>query len=68
MRDLSLRPCLSPNYPVTFPARSWPRFAVPFYSAGRQRVLVPRGARVIGTASAVQGQDQERLAVSLSIG
>ena len=25
MRDLFLRPSLSPNYPVTFPARSWPR-------------------------------------------
>ena len=64
MRDLSLRPCLSPNYPVTSPARSWPRLSVPFYSADSQRILVPRGARVIGTASAVQGQDQERLAVS----
>ena len=47
-----------------FPGPVLAQVAVPFYSAGRQRVLVPRGARVIGTASAVQGQDQERLAVS----
>ena len=38
--------------------------SVPFYSANRQRVLVPRGARVIGTARAVSHQDQSRLAVS----
>ena len=38
--------------------------SVPFYSADRQRVLVPRGARVIGTAQAVANQDQSRLAVS----
>ena len=38
--------------------------SVPFYSADRQRVLVPRGARVIGTARAVANQDQSRLAVS----
>ena len=37
--------------------------AVPFYSADRQRIVIPRGARVIGSASAVAGQDQERLAV-----
>ena len=47
-----------------FPGPALAQVAVPFYSADRQRVLVPRGARVIGTASAVQGQDQERLAVS----
>ena len=47
-----------------FPGSVLAQVAVPFYSADRQRVLVPRGARVIGTASAVQGQDQERLAVS----
>ena len=47
-----------------FPGPVLAQVAVPFYSADRQRVLVPRGARVIGTASAVQGQDQERLAVS----
>ena len=38
--------------------------SVPFYSADRQRVLVPRGARVIGTARAVSHPDQSRLAVS----
>ena len=38
--------------------------SVPFYSADRQRILVPRGARVIGTAQAVMNQDQSRLAVS----
>ena len=47
-----------------FPGPILAQVAVPFYSADRQRVLVPRGARVIGTASAVLGQDQERLAVS----
>ena len=38
--------------------------SVPFYSADRQHILVPRGARVIGTAQAVANQDQSRLAVS----
>ena len=38
--------------------------SVPFYSADRQRILVPRGARIIGTAQAVSNQDQTRLAVS----
>ena len=38
--------------------------SVPFYSADRQRILVPRGARVIGTAQAVANQDQARLVVS----
>ena len=47
-----------------FPGPALAQVAVPFYSADRQRVLVPRGARLIGTAAAVQGQDQERLAVS----
>ena len=47
-----------------FPGPVLAQVAVPFYSADRQRVLVPRGTRVIGTASAVIGQDQERLAVS----
>ena len=37
--------------------------AIPFYSADRQRILVPRGTRVIGTAQAVGNQDQSRLAV-----
>ena len=42
-----------------FPGPVLAQVAVPFYSADRQRVLVPRGARVIGTASAVLGRDQE---------
>ena len=37
--------------------------AVPFYSADRQRILVPRGTRIIGTAQAVTNQDQSRLGV-----
>lgn len=37
--------------------------AIPFYSADRQRILVPRGARLLGTAEAVRQQDQGRLAV-----
>ena len=37
--------------------------SVPFYSADRQRILVPRGARVIGTAQAVANQNQSRLGV-----
>ena len=37
--------------------------SIPFYSADRQRILVPRGARVIGTAQAVANQDQSRLGV-----
>ena len=37
--------------------------AIPFYSADRQRILVPRGARFLGTAQAVEQQDQGRLAV-----
>jgi len=34
------------------------------YSADRRRVLIPRGARVVGTARAVETQDQSRLAVA----
>ena len=37
--------------------------AIPFYSADRQRILVPRGARLLGSAQAVRHQDQSRLAV-----
>ena len=46
-----------------FPAPVLAQVAVPFYSADRQRILIPRGSRAIGTAAAVTGQDQERLAV-----
>ena len=38
--------------------------SAPLYSADRKRVLIPRGARVVGTAQAVETQDQSRLAVS----
>ena len=46
-----------------FPAPVLAQVAVPFYSADRQRILIPRGSRAVGTAAAVTGQDQERLAV-----
>ena len=38
--------------------------SVPFYSADRQRILIPRGSRVVGTSQSVTNQDQSRLAVS----
>ena len=47
-----------------FPGPVLANVSVPFYSADRQRVLVPRGARVVGTVAAVSGADQERLAVA----
>ena len=47
-----------------FPGPVLAMVSVPFYSADRQRVLIPRGARVVGTAQAVQDQDQSRLAVA----
>lgn len=37
--------------------------SVPFHSADRQRVLVPRGTRAVGSAQAVGHRDQGRLAV-----
>ena len=46
-----------------FPGPVLASVAVPFYSADRQRIVIPRGARIIGSASAVAGQDQARLAV-----
>ncbi len=46
-----------------FPAPVLAQVSVPFYSADRRRILIPRGSRAIGTAAAVTGQDQERLAV-----
>ena len=46
-----------------FPGPVIAAVAVPVYSADRQRVVIPRGARLVGAASAVLGQDQERLAV-----
>lgn len=47
-----------------FPGPVLAMVSVPLYSADRQRVLIPRGARVVGTAQAVQHQDQGRLAVA----
>ena len=47
-----------------FPGPVLAQVSVPFYSRDRQRVLIPRGSRVIGTAQAVIHQDQSRLAVS----
>ena len=46
-----------------FPGPVLASISVPFYSADRQRILVPRGARAIGTATAIAGMDQERLFV-----
>ena len=46
-----------------FPGPVLAAVSVPFYSADRQRILVPRGTRVIGTAAAVTSQDQSRLVV-----
>ena len=47
-----------------FPGPVLAMVSVPLYSADRQRVLVPRGARVVGTARAVANRDQSRLAVA----
>ena len=47
-----------------FPGPVLAQVSVPFYSRDRQRILIPRGSRAIGTASAVAHQDQSRLAVS----
>ena len=47
-----------------FPGPVLANVSVPFYSADRQRILIPRGARVVGTVGAVSGADQERLAVA----
>ena len=47
-----------------FPGPVLAMVSVPLYSADRQRVLVPRGARVVGTAQAVRDRDQSGLAVA----
>ena len=47
-----------------FPGPVLAMVSVPFYSADRQRVLIPRGTRVVGMARAVQDPDQSRLAVA----
>ena len=46
-----------------FPGPVLAMVSAPLYSADRQRVLIPRGSRVVGTARAVQNRDQNRLAV-----
>ena len=47
-----------------FPGPVLAMVSVPFHSADRQRVLIPRGTRAVGTAQAVQDRDQNRLAVA----
>ncbi|MDE2773481.1 MAG: hypothetical protein OXI46_07225 [Gemmatimonadota bacterium] len=47
-----------------FPGPVLAMVSVPLYSADRQRVLIPRGARVVGTAQAVEDRDQSGLAVA----
>ena len=47
-----------------FPGPVLAMVSVPLYSADRQRVLIPRGTRVVGTAQAVENRDHSRLAVS----
>lgn len=46
-----------------FPGPVLAMVSVPFYSADRQRVLIPRGTRLIGSYQAVQRRDQGALAV-----
>ena len=46
-----------------FPGPVLATVSVPFYSADRQRTLIPRGTRAIGTAQAVEDRDQSRLAI-----
>ena len=48
-----------------FPGPVLAMVSVPFHSADRQRVLIPRGARVVGAAQAVRDRDQSRLAVAV---
>ena len=45
------------------PARCWPWLPFPSTRRDRQRILVPRGTRIIGTTQAVTNQDQSRLGV-----
>ncbi len=46
-----------------YPSPAIAQVAVPFYSADRQTILIPRGSRFIGTVQAVRHQDQTRLAI-----
>ena len=47
-----------------FPGPVLAMVSVPFHSADRQRALIPRGARVLGAARAVEDRNQSRLAVA----
>ena len=47
-----------------FPGPVLAMVSVPFYSQDRQRILVPRGARAVGTAREVVHSNQQRLAVT----
>ena len=47
-----------------FPGPVLAMVSAPLYSTDRQRVLIPRGSRAVGTAQAVQNRDQSRLAVA----
>ena len=40
-----------------FPGPVLAAVAVPVYSADRQRIVIPRGTRVVGSASATLGRD-----------
>lgn len=46
-----------------FPGPALAMVSVPFYSADRQRILIPRGSRLIGSYQQVRRRDQTRLAV-----
>ena len=46
-----------------FPGPVLASVSVPFYSPDRQRVLIPRGARLIGSFQAVRRNDQTAIAV-----
>jgi len=46
-----------------FPGPVLAQVSVPFYSRDRQQILVPRGARLVGTAQQVTTRDQGRLSV-----
>ena len=63
-RARSSRRCSSLSSRAISPGPVLAMVSVPFYSADRQRILIPRGARVVGTARAVQDPDQSRLAVA----
>ena len=63
-RARSSRRCFSLSSRAISPGPVLATVSVPFYSADRQRILIPRGARVVGTARAVQDPDQSRLAVA----